>query len=211
MAMQKEVERVDVAHEVRRVLLVDAQPARSSLLKRALLENGYELVERSYDVSQMFALVTQTRPDIVVLGIDVPDAVTIRQMVALKEQAPLPVIIFSEKGTPQIIQQVVQAGVSAFIVDDIQPQRFPSIINIAVARFFAQQGLIRELEQTRSKLAERKILDRAKGLLMKQKGISEDEAYRSLRKLAMDKGLPIVTVAENIVDVMALFDDSART
>ena len=126
-------------------------------------------------------------------------------------KAPLPVIIFSEQGSPQIIQKIVQAGVSAFIVDDIQPRRLPAIIAIAIARFQAQQGLIRELEATRCKLAERKILDRAKGLLMQQKGISEDEAYRSLRKMAMDRGQPIVQVAETVIDILQLLEGLGRS
>lgn len=193
-----------------RVILVDADPTRSSLLRQALEVNGYELVARVKEVGQMLASVLAAPPDFVVLGIDTPDQTSIQQLVAIKEQSPLPVIIFSEQGSPQIIQKIVQAGVSAFIVDDIQPRRLPAIIQIAVARFQAQQGLIRELETTRSKLAERKILDRAKGLLMQQKGISEDEAYRSLRKMAMDRGQPIVQVAETVIDVLQLIDGPGR-
>lgn len=194
-----------------RVILVDADPTRSSLLRQALEVNGYELVARVKEVGQMLASVLAAPPDFVVLGIDTPDQTSIQQLVAIKEQSPLPVIIFSEQGSPQIIQKIVQAGVSAFIVDDIQPRRLPAIIQIAVARFQAQQGLIRELETTRSKLAERKILDRAKGLLMQQKGISEDEAYRSLRKMAMDRGQPIVQVAETVIDVLQLIDGPGRS
>ena len=146
-------------------------------------------------------------PDILVVGMDLPDEDTLKHLVALRERYPLPVIVFSEKDTPQMIQKVVSAGVSAFIVDDIQVQRLPSIINIAIARFKEQQGLIKELHQTKTKLAERKVLEKAKGLLMKQKGISEDEAYTSLRKLAMDKGQSIVTVAQSIIDVLSLFEE----
>lgn len=194
-----------------RVVLVDADPTRSSLLRQALEVNGYELAARVKEVGQMLTSVLASHPDFVVLGIDTPDQTSIQQLVALKEQAPLPVIIFSEQGSPQIIQKIVQAGVSAFIVDDIQPRRLPAIIAIAIARFQAQQGLIRELEATRCKLAERKILDRAKGLLMQQKGISEDEAYRSLRKMAMDRGQPIVQVAETVIDILQLLEGPGRS
>lgn len=211
MAERKAENQNEADFAVQRVVLVDADPTRSSLLRHALEVNGYELVGRVKEVGQMLASVLTTHPDFVVLGIDSPDQSSIQQLVALKEQAPLPIIIFSEQGSPQIIQKIVQAGVSAFIVDDIQPRRLPSIIAIAVARFQAQQGLIRELEATRSKLAERKILDRAKGLLMQQKGISEDEAYRSLRKMAMDRGQPIVQVAETVIDVLQLLEGSVRT
>ena len=211
MAERKAENQNEADFAVQRVVLVDADAGRSSLLRRALEVNGYELVGRLNEVGQMLAMVLSAQPDFVVLGIDSPDQSSIQQLVALKEQAPLPIIIFSEQGSPQIIQKIVQAGVSAFIVDDIQPRSLPSIIAIAVARFQAQQGLIRELEATRSKLADRKILDRAKGLLMQQKGISEDEAYRSLRKMAMDRGQPIVQVAETVIDVLQLLEGPART
>lgn len=211
MAERKADNQNEADFAVQRVVLVDADAGRSSLLRRALEVNGYELVGRLNEVGQMLAMVLSAQPDFVVLGIDSPDQSSIQQLVALKEQAPLPIIIFSEQGSPQIIQKIVQAGVSAFIVDDIQPRRLPSIIQIAVARFQAQQGLIQELEATRSKLAERKILERAKGLLMQQKGISEDEAYRSLRKMAMDRGQPIVQVAETVIDVLQLLEGPART
>ncbi len=201
----------NVGLAAQRVLLVDAQPSRASIIKRALLESGYELADRLHDVSRILESVISTKPDILVLGVDEPDETVITQMVAVKDACPLPVIVFAEKDTPQIIQQVVQAGVSAFIVDDIQPQRFRSIINIAVARFGAQHALLQELETTRSKLAERKVIERAKGLLMSQRGIPEEEAYRMLRKMAMDKALPLVQVAQNIVDVMKLFESDAGT
>src|SRR3990167_8445334 len=211
MAERKAENQNEADFAVQRVVLVDADAGRSSLLRRALEVNGYELVGRLNEVGQMLAMVLSAQPDFVVLGIDSPDQSSIQQLVALKEQAPLPIIIFSEQGSPQIIQKIVQAGVSAFIVDDIQPRRLPSIIAIAVARFQAQQGLIRELEATRSKLADRKILDRAKGLLMQQKGIRSEEAYRSLRKMAMDRGQPIVQVAETVIDVLQLLEGPART
>ncbi len=195
----------------RRVLLVDSSDSRSSVLKKALRDNAYEIVEQVRDVRQMTRAVKQHEPDFLVLGIDHPDRETIQQMVLLKEHYPLPVIVFAEQDTPQAVEEVVRAGVSAFVVNDIQPQRFPSIISIAVARFHTQQGLLKELETTRSKLAERKVLDKAKGLLMAHKGISEDEAYRSLRKMAMDRGQPIAAVAENMIDVLRMFEGNGCT
>ena len=189
-----------------RALLVDPVHSRSSLLKRALTENEYHIVEQVTDVTQIVERTESHQPDILVVGMDLPDDETLHQMVELRKRHPLPVIVFAEKDTPQMIQKVVAAGVSAFIVDDIQVQRLPSIINIAIARFKEQQSLVKELNITKTKLANRKILERAKGLLMSQKGMSEDEAYTSLRKMAMDKGKSIVSVSENIIDVLKLFE-----
>ena len=188
------------------VILVDTVQSRSSLLKRALVENNYQIVEQLSDVGQIIARCEFHQPDILVVGVDLSDEGILKQLVQLRKVQPLPVIVFAEKDTPQMIQKVVKAGVSAFIVDDIQAQRLPSIINIAIARFKEQQGLIKELNHTKSKLAERKLIERAKGLLMSQRGISEDEAYSALRKMAMDKGQSIVSVAQNIIDVMKLFE-----
>ncbi|KZY44110.1 hypothetical protein A3752_11665 [Oleiphilus sp. HI0081] len=190
-----------------RALLIDPLDSRAALLRRALRENAYPIIETVTDACLMLEKAEEHQPDILVVGMDLPDEDTLQQLVELRERMPLPVIVFSEKDAPPLVQKVVKAGVSAFIVDDIQPQRLPSIINIAVARFHEQQGLIKELNTTKTKLAERKTLEKAKGLLMKQKGLSEDEAYTSLRKLAMDKGQPIVKVAESIIDVFSLLGD----
>lgn len=206
MAKHTLVKKADPTGKHELVLLVDSLSSRAALLKKALLDNEYQIVEQVSDISGMVYAVQRHMPDFIVMGMDVPDKRVLDEMIALKETHPLPVIVFAEKDTPQIIEQVVRVGVSAFIVDDIQASRFPSIINVAVARFNAQQGLIKELEATRSKLAERKILDKAKGLLMEQKGLSEEEAYSTLRKMAMDKGQPIVAVAESIIDVFRMLD-----
>ena len=194
------------AGPLERALLVDPLHSRSSLLKRALTENSYQIVEQVQDVTQIVERTEFHQPDILVVGMDLPDDETLSQMVVLRKIHPLPVIVFAEKDTPQMIQKVVAAGVSAFIVDDIQVQRLPSIINIAIARFNEQQSLVKELNVTKTKLADRKTLERAKGLLMAQKGMSEDEAYKSLRKMAMDKGQSIVSVSESIIDVLKLLE-----
>jgi two-component system, response regulator / RNA-binding antiterminator len=189
-----------------RVLLVDPHRAYSSLLNKALIDNGYEVVELLFDIERMIDRAMCHHPDVLVIGIDMPEPSSIRYLARLKEEHPLPVVMFAEKETPQIIEQVVRAGVSAFVVDDVQPQRFNSIISVAIERFKVQKSLITELERAKSQLAGRKVLDKAKGLLMSQKGLSEDEAYTRLRKMAMDKGLPIAKVAENIIDVLGMLD-----
>jgi two-component system, response regulator / RNA-binding antiterminator len=188
------------------ILLIDASSSRASILKRALIEDGFIVVARLNSADCLNMYVEQYRPAILIVGIDTPDTDTLNQLATLNRTFPLPVVMFAEKDTPQIIQQAVKAGVSAYVVDDIQPQRLRSIITVAVARFVEQLKLRKELEKTKNKLAERKLLERAKGLLMKQQNISEDQAYNRLRKLAMDKGQTLSMVAENIIDVMALLD-----
>lgn len=187
-----------------KVLLIDASSSRSSVLKRALIEYGYELVAKLNDTKDLLDQVEQFQPDVIVMGVDSPDQNALQQLANLNKQHPYPVVMFAEKETPQIIEQVVKAGISAFIVDDIQAHRITSIINVAIARFKEHQSIRSELEKTKTKLAERKTIEKAKGLLMAEKGCSEDEAYQCLRKMAMDKSLPLRVVSENIIEVMSL-------
>ncbi len=190
-----------------RVVLVDMDDSRAGLLRRSLIEFELDIVAERRTVSHIDEVVQRFRPDALVLGIDMPDDDTLYTLAELNKTHPCPVVMFAEKDTPQCIQKVVKAGISAFVVDDIQPRRLPSIINIAIARFKAQQLVNEELEAARSKLAERKVLEKAKGLLMSKKGYSEDEAYKNIRKMAMDKGLTMGAVASNVIDVLSLLEE----
>lgn len=188
------------------VIVVDKDPSRASLLHRALIEYGYTVLLRLTNGKEMIEAVDRNKADVIVIGIDLPDADTLFYVAKLSDTNPHPVVMFAEKDAPKIVQQVVKAGVSAFIVDDIQPQRIESIIEVAMARFEEYQGLRNELQDAKSKLEDRKTIDKAKGLIMKQQGINEDEAYKKLRKLAMDKGQTMAKIAENIIDVFSLLN-----
>ncbi len=188
------------------VLILDADPSRAAILKKAVLDASFDVLSRIHSSDEIIEAVDNLQPQCLVVGIDLPDVTTLRHLSELSSTHPLPVVMFAEKDAPQIIQKVVNSGVSAFVVDDIQASRISSIISVAMARFHEKQSLIDELAQTKSKLEERKILDRAKGLLMNKKGYSEDEAYKSLRKMSMDKGKPIGAIAQSVIDVFALVD-----
>ena len=110
--------------------------------------------------------------------------------------------MFAESDAPAVIQQVVKSGVSAYIAAEIHPHRIRSIISVAQARFNEQQALLKELELAKNQLADRKLVDRAKGLLMEHKGLTEDQAYKKLRKMSMDKGQNLASVAESVVDIL---------
>jgi response regulator NasT len=112
--------------------------------------------------------------------------------------------MFSDANDSALIEAAVQAGVSAYVVDGMQPHRLRPIIEVAIARFREFQALRDELQQTRNKLAERREIEKAKGILMKQKGMAEEEAYQALRKLAMDQGLKIGEVARQLISIAKL-------
>lgn len=190
------------------VLLLDIDLERQLALERGLVDSGYALVEKLIDASLLLKRVRFHQPDILVVGIDAPDAVVLEQLRLIHDSCPVPVVMFAEKEAPKLIKTIVKAGVNGFVVNDIQAHRIRPIIDIATARFQEAQDLRRELEATKTQLEGRKLIDRAKGLLMSHRDLSEDEAYRALRKMAMDKGKPLADVAETLIDVLTLLEQS---
>jgi response regulator NasT len=125
-------------------------------------------------------------------------------MAILHRDNPRPVVMFAEEGDSGTIERAVRAGVSAYVVDGLNPSRVKPIVDVAIARFREFQALRQELQETRSQLADRKQIDRAKGLLMKHRGLDEQEAYAAMRKMAMDRGQKMGEVANNIIAVLEL-------
>ena len=187
-----------------RVMLVDDTPTRSALLEQALLDQGLTVVCRLKSAQGLIKNVEVHQPDIIIMDLESPDRDTLENMTVLNQHNPKPVIMFSDEGDSQIISQAVQAGVSAYIVDGLNPHRVKPILDVAIARFREYQALRKELKQTRDQLADRKIIDKAKGLLMKTKGLDEEQAYHAMRKMAMDQSKPLVDIAQNILSVMEL-------
>ena len=128
----------------------------------------------------------------------------LKELAEINQLLPLPIVIFAENDSPNVIKNAIKSGVSAYVVNEILPQRLQSIISVANERFKAIQSLRNELKQAKTQLESRKYIERAKGLIMEQKQISENEAYSSLRKMAMDQGCSLAAVAKNIIDVCQL-------
>lgn len=187
-----------------RVMLVDDTPTRSAILEQALLDQGLIVVCRLESAQGLIKNVEIHQPDIIIMDLESPDRDTLENMTVLNQHNPKPVIMFSEEGDSQVISQAIQAGVSAYIVDGLNPHRVKPILDVAIARFREYQALRKELKQTRDQLADRKIIDKAKGLLMKTKGLDEEQAYHAMRKMAMDQSKPLVDIAQNILSVMEL-------
>ncbi|NRA42045.1 MAG: ANTAR domain-containing protein [Pseudomonadales bacterium] len=187
-------------------VLLDTVHNHVGPLQTAILDCGYQLLSCVQSVDEVFAAVDQYQPNCLLIHVGYPDVDMLAMLAKLDQLSPLTVIMFSQEDSPQVIQQAVAAGVDAFIVDAAEASRLSAVTTIAMARFRDTQVLKQQLHSTQGKLEERKLLDKAKGLLMQQKGFSEDQAYKSLRKMSMDKGQPMVTVARNIIDVFALLD-----
>jgi response regulator NasT len=187
-----------------RVLVVDNDMERSDLLRTALQNAGYLVVAEVDSAVDIVAQVRAVKPDVIVIDRDSPDRDTLEHVCMITRDEPRPIVMFTQDHNQALMREALQAGVSAYVVDGLSAERVQGIVNVAVARFEQWQGLREELNQAQASLAERKVIDRAKGILMKQRRCSEDEAYRLLRKTAMDRNERLVRVAENIIAMASL-------
>lgn len=187
-------------------MLVDDQPARAALLEQALTDHKFAVIARLSSAAGLAEQVAKLQPDVIVIDLDSPDRDTLEHMALVHRDNPRPVVMFADEGDTETIERAVRAGVSAYVVDGLNPARVKPIVDVAIARFREYHALRRELEETRTQLADRKTIERAKGFLMKQRGMSEQEAYAAMRKMAMDRGQRLPEVAANIIAVFELLD-----
>ncbi len=188
------------------VMLVDDQPARAALLEQALLDHRYTVIARLSSAAGLAEQVARLEPDVIIIDIESPDRDTLENMAILHRDNPHPVVMFSAEGDAAVIERAVRAGVSAYVVDGLNPARVKTIVDVAIARFREYQALRCELEDTRVQLADRKQIDRAKGLLMKHREMDEQQAYHAMRKMAMDRGQRLAEVASNIIAVLEMLE-----
>ena len=185
------------------VLLIESD-LNAVLLEKSLKDAGYQCLKSQYDPA-FLALVKEIKPDILVFNLDTPSKKLLADLQMLYQQCPLPVIMFTRDGNIDTINQSIKAEVSALIVDGFECSRLNSIIHVAIARFKHQQALNNALEEARAKLEDRKQIDRAKAILIKTQNFSEDEAYHTLRKLAMDRNITLGEMAKNVIAMSELF------
>jgi response regulator NasT len=185
-------------------MLIEKSTVSTSILQSVLANEGYDIpvTVRSHD--DIFKNASDKSPDLIIANVDIPDETLLLQLKYINDVNPLPVVIFSQHGSSDYIESAVKAGVSAFIVDGLSAERVKPVIEVALARFNSYNSLRNELEKTRESLASRKIIEKAKGLIMEQKQCSEELAYNSLRKLAMDRNKKIVEVSQNVIDLSSL-------
>ena len=177
------------------------QAERSRLLRISLLENGYNIVAVLPTHTFLGERITQLQPDMIVVDAESAARDALEHVVMATRDARRPIVMFTNDDDTTHVKDAVAAGVSAYVVAGLAPERIRPILDVAMARFQHEQALRRELADARSQLQERKAIDRAKGLLMQRQGLSEQEAYEKLRKTAMDRGLKLGDVAQRILDV----------
>lgn len=183
-----------------RVLLVDDSSQRSALLEQALAEAGYEVVAIVRSGYTLLDSIRRCTPDVIIIDLESPDRDTLEHLCSIGRDAPRPVVMFTHDEDREKMRAAVRAGVSAYVVGAISSERVKPIVDVAMLRFEQFHSMRTELEQARGSLAERKLIERAKGIYMRQKNCAEEEAYRALRKVAMDRGKRLVDIAKIIVD-----------
>lgn len=178
------------------------QADRARALRIGLLENGYNILAALPPGDDLEGQIARLQPDLII--VDEQSDAALQRVVAATANARRPIVCFTEDDDRQKMHAAIRAGVSAYVVQGLSAERVKAVLDVAVTRFRVEQELRDELEETRNKLAERKVIERAKGLLMERQQCTEDEAYSKLRRLAMDKNLKLVEVAQRMLDVADL-------
>lgn len=182
-----------------RVMIVDADLERSRNLRGALTLAGYRVVGELRESIDLPQAVEGLKPQMIIVAADSPDRDTLEHIGLTTQNAPRPVVMFTQDGASDSIRAAVRAGVSAYVVDGLAPERIRSILEVARARFEAHQELAQRLADTERQLAERKSVEKAKGLLMQRRGLTEEQAHAELRQLAMQTGKRIGEVADTLI------------
>jgi response regulator NasT len=187
-----------------RILLVDDDPARLATLREALAEAGYRLAGQVGPRDDLLAAMRQTESDVIIASVSSPGRDTLEGLARVTATNPKPVVMFVGEEGAELAGDAIRAGVSAYVVDGLAGKRVKPIHEVAIARFAEFQKLRGEVERTKTALAERKTIERAKGILMRQRGVGEEEAYRMLRKAAMDQNRRVVEVAEALIGALQM-------
>lgn len=187
-----------------KIVIVDESPIRAAILKEGLRDAGFTSVEHIPEMHNLLARIYALDPDVILIDLENPSRDVLEQMFQVSRAVRRPIAMFVDQSDAASIQQSVEAGVSAYIVDGLKKERIKPILDLCISRFNAFAKLQNELDRTKSALEDRKILDRAKGLLMKAKGLTEEEAYVLIRSTAMREKKKIGEIAQSIVTAAEL-------
>lgn len=181
------------------VLLIDDCSERVSLLEDTLTNDGYRVVAAVEPRLDLYRVFEQHQPDIVIVDIDSPDRDTLEHMRSISSSNPRPIVMFTNDDDRQTIKRAVASGVSAYVVDHLSTRRVRPVIDAAIARFEQFQQMRSELDAARSSLDERKVIEKAKGILMQRANLDEPAAYRAMQKMAMDRNTKLVDLAKSLI------------
>jgi response regulator NasT len=186
------------------VLVIDENRIRASIIEAGLRQAGHESVTVVHDVAGIARRIADINPDVIVIDLENPNRDMLENMFQLSRAVKRPIAMFVDRSDQASIEAAVDAGVSAYVVDGLKQERVKPILDMAISRFNAFSRMARELEEAKSELENRKIIDRAKGILMKSRGLTEEAAYALLRKTAMNQNRRIADIAQSLVTAAGL-------
>ena len=186
------------------VLVIDESQQRAVEICTGLIQAGHQVAAVLPSALELIARIEEIKPDIILIETESPSRDTLEHLGVMNRDMPRPVIMFSQDEDQDTIRSAIRSGVAAYVVDGFDIDRLRPVVDVAVAHFEEHQALKRELAETSRKLSERKVIEKAKGILMKSRGMDEETAYGALRKLAMERSQPLAKVAGNLVDMAEL-------
>ena len=192
------------AEQSPKIVIVDESPIRAAILEEGLREAGYVDVQHIREMHNLLARIYALDPDVIVIDLENPSRDVLEQMFQVSRAVRRPVAMFVDQSDSESARASVDAGVSSYIVDGLKKERIKPILDLCISRFNAFSKLQDELERTKSALEDRKIIDRAKGIVMKLKGLTEEEAYVLLRSTAMREKKKIGDIAQSIITAAEL-------
>jgi two-component system, response regulator / RNA-binding antiterminator len=192
-----------------RVLLIDDGAHRVALIRDELTRQGHEVVGVIDSAIVIHECVTRLTPDVVIIDSESPSRDTLEHVATLACTNPRPVVVFAEDDSDEPLQRALQAGVSAYVVAGLQRERLASVLKVAIARFEQDKALREQLVEAEAQLSSRRVVERAKTILMQQGGLGEEAAHKQLQKLAMDRGEKLVQLAERIIEANDLLHPPA--
>lgn len=186
------------------VLVIDENAIRASIIEEGLREAGHLRVTVVHEVNGIARIIENLKPDVIIIDLENPNRDMMEHLFQLTRTVGRPIAMFVDRSDTASIEAAVDAGVSAYIVDGLKKERVKPILDMAVSRFNAFSRLQRELADARSALEERKVIERAKGILIKMRGLSEEEAYALLRQTAMNEKKKLSDIAQSVVTAAGL-------
>jgi response regulator NasT len=190
-----------------KILVIDENPIRRAILETGLKDSGFDSITLLGDTRGLLDRIYTVDPDVIIIDLENPSRDVLEQMFQVSRIVRRPIAMFVDQSDRATIAAAMEAGVSAYIVDGLKRERVRAILDMTISRFKVFDRLRAELEETKSALKERKVIEKAKGVLMKNRGLDEEAAYALLRRTAMSKGKRIADVAESLLSTIDLLKD----
>ncbi|MEG3640991.1 ANTAR domain-containing response regulator [Magnetococcus sp. PR-3] len=186
------------------ILVIDEDPDRAAILEQGLVEGDYARVMLIHNLTNLEGRIAALEPDVILINLENPDRDTLENMYQVSRSVARPIAMFVDQYEPGRMEEAIEAGVSAYVVDGLKKERVGPIVEMAISRFRMFDRLRKERDDARNALQERKRIERAKGLLMERKGISEEQAYHAMRKAAMQENRKLVEIADSLITALQM-------